>query len=48
MEITFSSINIDQENPIITFGNVCPAIKFANNRTPIFPTLGSCEGSIGD
>ena len=22
------------ENPTITFNNVCPAIKFANNRTP--------------
>ena len=23
-----------QEKPTITFSNVCPAIKFANNRTP--------------
>ena len=30
---SFSS-NILQEKPTITFNNVCPAIKFANNRTP--------------
>lgn len=23
-----------QEKPTITFNNACPAIKFANNRTP--------------
>jgi hypothetical protein len=31
---TSSSNNILQENPTITFNNVCPAIKFANSRTP--------------
>ena len=29
-----SNNNILQEKPTITFNNVCPAIKFANNRTP--------------
>ena len=34
IEIKFSKINILHENPIITFNNVCPAIKLMNNRTP--------------
>ena len=29
-----SNNNILQEKPTITFNNVCPAIKFANSRTP--------------
>lgn len=29
-----SSNNMLQEKPTITFNSVCPAIKFANNRTP--------------
>jgi hypothetical protein len=33
-DIKFSSISILQEKPTITFRRVCPAIKFANNRTP--------------
>jgi len=29
-----SNNNMLQEKPTITFNKVCPAIKFANNRTP--------------
>ena len=29
-----SNSSMLQEKPTITFNNVCPAIKFANNRTP--------------
>jgi hypothetical protein len=29
-----SNKSILQEKPTITFNKVCPAIKFANNRTP--------------
>lgn len=34
IELKFSSNNMLQENPIITFSKLCPAIKLINNRTP--------------
>lgn len=43
-----SNSNILHEKPTITFNNVCPAIKFANNRTPKLIGLNIYEiSSIG-
>ena len=40
--------NIFQENPIITFNKLCPAIKLINNRTPKLIGLAIYEiNSIG-
>ena len=43
-----SNSNILHEKPTITFNNVCPAIKFANSRTPKLIGLNIYEiSSIG-
>jgi hypothetical protein len=48
IEVKFSNSSILQENPIMTFKRLCPAIKFIKSRTPKLIGLAIYEiNSIG-